>query len=327
VFPLSSHKAFYSIKSVCRLTGLRAATLHAWQKRYQAVEPERTATNHRVYSEDDVEKLRLLVAATGLGHSIGNIARLSVTELTDLLDGSSVETRETATPSAPEKKKIKPTVAVLCRRILQAVHSYDLDRLHEELWLAQNHFEPLVFVLDFLVPLFAQIAKAVQNGRLSIAQEHALSAVIKSNLLTESLRLRLNQNRKDASLGTKRVMLTTFDGDYHDFGISLAAIICAESDHIVHWMGPSLPPTAVVEAVNRTRSDILIMPSPKPRYEVLAQHPRVYLEELCPQLPKLCELWIGGDDASFLTPANLVRKVLYFRTLHDLQKHLVRMTS
>lgn len=124
--------------------------------------------------------------------------------------------------------------------------------------------------------------------------------------------MRLNQNRKAGSLGSKRVMLTTLDGDYHDFGISLAAIICAESDHIVHWMGPSLPPTAVVEAVNRTRSDILIMPSPKPRYDVLAQHPRVYLEELCPQLPKLCELWIGGDDASFLTPAILSARCSIF---------------
>ncbi|HYX37663.1 MAG TPA: MerR family transcriptional regulator, partial [Oligoflexus sp.] len=71
----------YSLKAVCKLTGLRTTTLHAWEKRYGAVTPLRTETNHRVYTTADVEKLRLLVTAKDLGQSISQMAQLSLAQL------------------------------------------------------------------------------------------------------------------------------------------------------------------------------------------------------------------------------------------------------
>ena len=71
----------HSIKAVSRKTGLSAHVIRVWERRYKAVQPSRTGTNRRLYSEADVERLGLLKQATQAGHSIGTIADLPVDRL------------------------------------------------------------------------------------------------------------------------------------------------------------------------------------------------------------------------------------------------------
>ena len=46
--------AHQAIKVVARRTGLTAHVIRIWEKRYAAVEPERTGTNRRLYSEAQI---------------------------------------------------------------------------------------------------------------------------------------------------------------------------------------------------------------------------------------------------------------------------------
>ena len=61
----------YPMRVVSRLSGLTADTIRVWERRYQAVSPERTGGNKRRYSGSQVRRLVLLRRATELGHSIG----------------------------------------------------------------------------------------------------------------------------------------------------------------------------------------------------------------------------------------------------------------
>jgi DNA-binding transcriptional MerR regulator len=61
----------HPIQVVARRTGLSPDVLRVWEKRYQAVEPGRTKTGRRLYSDDDIERLRLLREATSRGRRIG----------------------------------------------------------------------------------------------------------------------------------------------------------------------------------------------------------------------------------------------------------------
>ena len=47
----------YSIADLENLTGIKAHTIRIWEKRYNVIEPSRTATNIRFYSNDDMRKL------------------------------------------------------------------------------------------------------------------------------------------------------------------------------------------------------------------------------------------------------------------------------
>ncbi|HSH37156.1 MAG TPA: MerR family transcriptional regulator, partial [Chthoniobacterales bacterium] len=66
-----------TIKLVARQTGLSVHTIRVWEKRHGAVRPVRAANNRRLYSEQDIERLKLLRQATIAGHTIGQIAQSS----------------------------------------------------------------------------------------------------------------------------------------------------------------------------------------------------------------------------------------------------------
>jgi CheY-like chemotaxis protein len=50
----------YSIHAVTEATGVRQTTLRHWEKAYGLVVPSRTEGGHRLYSQDDVERIKWL---------------------------------------------------------------------------------------------------------------------------------------------------------------------------------------------------------------------------------------------------------------------------
>ena len=77
--------AQHRIGSVSRLAGVPVSTLRMWEGRYGAFTPGKTGGRHRLYSEVDVVRARLLRQLTESGHSIGGIARLPAQQLQQML--------------------------------------------------------------------------------------------------------------------------------------------------------------------------------------------------------------------------------------------------
>jgi DNA-binding transcriptional MerR regulator len=77
--------ASHPIQVVVRGTALTADTLRAWEKRYAAVDPQRTPTGRTLYSDADIERLPLLRRATMGGRSIGQVAQFPTEELRALV--------------------------------------------------------------------------------------------------------------------------------------------------------------------------------------------------------------------------------------------------
>jgi DNA-binding transcriptional MerR regulator len=71
----------YRIGAVSRMTGIALPTLRMWERRYQLVDPERTAAGGRLYNREHIARLSLLHAAVQGGHAIGTVAHLSDEDL------------------------------------------------------------------------------------------------------------------------------------------------------------------------------------------------------------------------------------------------------
>ena len=71
----------YRIGTVCRLTGVPPETLRSWEARYGLVTPGRTPGGFRLYSEQDLERIRLVRALTLSGHAVGTLVDLGLDEL------------------------------------------------------------------------------------------------------------------------------------------------------------------------------------------------------------------------------------------------------
>jgi DNA-binding transcriptional MerR regulator len=71
-------EARHPMRVVARRTGLSAYVLRAWERRDVVVRPSRSENGHRLYSNLDIERLRLLYRAAAAGRAIGPIAELPI---------------------------------------------------------------------------------------------------------------------------------------------------------------------------------------------------------------------------------------------------------
>jgi MerR family transcriptional regulator, light-induced transcriptional regulator len=71
----------YSIKDLENLTGIKAHTLRIWEKRYGIIQPQRTETNIRYFTEDDVQKVLHITLLNRKGHKISKIAKMTSDEI------------------------------------------------------------------------------------------------------------------------------------------------------------------------------------------------------------------------------------------------------
>ena len=75
----------YRIGDVARYVGVSTHALRAWERRYGTVDPRRTPGGSRLYDAGEIDRLKTLKELTDCGHSIGEVARLSLEELKRLL--------------------------------------------------------------------------------------------------------------------------------------------------------------------------------------------------------------------------------------------------
>lgn len=84
-------EAVYPIRDVSRMTGVNPVTLRAWQRRYGLLKPARTATGHRLYSDDDIALIRQILHWLQRGVSISQVKGL-IADPPPLSEGSNWET-------------------------------------------------------------------------------------------------------------------------------------------------------------------------------------------------------------------------------------------
>lgn len=64
------------IRDVARLTGVNPVTLRAWERRYGLIQPTRTESGHRLYSESDIRAIRSILAWIARGVPVGKVGQI-----------------------------------------------------------------------------------------------------------------------------------------------------------------------------------------------------------------------------------------------------------
>ena len=109
--------ALHRIGSVSRVAGVPVSTLRMWEERYAAFAPLKSEGNHRLYSEEDVVRARLLRQLTESGHSIGGIARLAAPQLQQMLVQSRSADAQRREVAAPRRLSVVVIGGALAARV------------------------------------------------------------------------------------------------------------------------------------------------------------------------------------------------------------------
>lgn len=239
-----SSETKHPIKVAANRSGLTSHVIRIWEKRYGAVSPDRTGTNRRLYSDEDIERLQLLHRLIKSGRSIGQIAELSTTDLRDLC----VED-ETAAIVLPGPRRaaiggaFEPQSAI--EECLEAIDEMDSTRLQEALSRASVSLSRPVLLEAVIAPLLVRIGDAWSDGQLRVSHEHLASAVLRTflgNMLSDT---------QAAPVGGQRIALCTLVGQLHELGAMMAAVAAGIEGWQVFYLGPNLPAEEIAATAQR----------------------------------------------------------------------------
>ncbi len=235
----------YLISTVSKRSGVKSDLVRAWERRYQAVIPTRTTGGHRVYTDQDIARLKLLNQATSNGHSISQIAQFSLEELKQLLKADLCpELIVTPTLKTSDRVYLAEDYIEKCYAAVLAFDARALEA-HFENALVELGIEP--FIEHLLTPLLTVIGERWRLGELRPVHEHMASSIIRS--LTYLLR-----NNNPCPKGAPRMIVSTPIGQLHELGALLAAVIAELKGWQVTYLGANLPAEEIAAAVKFTNA-------------------------------------------------------------------------
>jgi DNA-binding transcriptional MerR regulator len=86
--------ATYSIRDLEKLSGIKAHTIRIWEQRYHLIEPKRTNTNIRYYTDDDLKYLLNIAFLNKNGVRISKIAKMTRDDVSQKVASISKESTE-----------------------------------------------------------------------------------------------------------------------------------------------------------------------------------------------------------------------------------------
>jgi DNA-binding transcriptional MerR regulator len=290
----------YPIRAVAKITGLSLDTLRAWERRYQAVVPERTDRG-RQYGAAQIERLLLLGQLVQKGHAIGQIASLSDQELQNLL------AQQPGHPG-PELALQKDFLAP----VLAAIEAFDAARAGDELSRLAAVLTPRDLLYQVALPLMREVGVRWHNGTLAISQEHLVSQMLR-NLLGGMMRL------FRTSSTAMKMIFATLAGESHEFGILAGAMLASICGIEPVYLGPNLPSREIANAAERTGAKVIVL-----GIAVLTETTSEEVRELAAAMPENGELWLGGAGSADLDLTNPNTKTILIKDLQALENECRR---
>lgn len=228
---MTGDESRWRIKEFAVTVGVPEATLRAWERRYKLLEPERSPGGYRLYSRDDVRRIRSMQAHMARGLAAAQAAALAVAE---------VEV-EVVAPARPE-----PLVDAL----LLATEELDATRFDATLDAAFT-FGRTTAIDAIVLPTLVQIGLRWETAAMSVGHEHFASHLIERRLLALA-------KGWEAGSGP-RALLACPSGERHTLGLVCCGLLLDEGGWRVAYLGADTPVAQIADVAASVRPDVVIL--------------------------------------------------------------------
>lgn len=283
----------YTIKHASELTGVSGATLRAWERRYGLVSPQRTEGGYRVYSEEDLDRIREVVALVERGSAPALAAR-------QVREG-----RATPTPHSPGASAT-PTAGPpfagpghwneATARLVAAATDIDPVAVGAVLdeQFATGSFEHVVD--GWLMPALVEVGDAWASGRTSVAGEHLVAHAVHRRFAAAFDAAR-------AGGGASSVVVGLPPGVHHELGLFAFSVALRRAGLDVVHLGPDVPIDAWRAALDVHGARAAVTAAPMPEDVVAA---RSIVRGLRRSHPSV-DLVVGGARQDTVTGTRIIR--------------------
>ena len=240
----------HPIQVVTRRTGISSDVLRIWEKRYAVVIPERSSNGRRLYSDADIERLRLLAEATRTGRSISQVAALPTASLLAMLaDENRPDLRSRRNPAAAVARTPDADLLDACIASIGRFDAVALDLLLRRAIIALSADE---FLDAVVVPLAEHLRVHTLDGSLRRSHGHLARAVLR-RVLDHVVAT------ATAPLASRDLVVATLAGHAQEVDALVVAAAAAADGWRVTYVGPGVPPEDIAETVEHVGARVLVV--------------------------------------------------------------------
>jgi DNA-binding transcriptional MerR regulator len=218
---LNNIKSTFTIKDLENISGIKAHTIRIWEKRYNLLSPERTDTNIRYYSSENLQKLLNVVLLNKNNIKISKIAEMSD-------DAIVLKARELAFKMAVND---------------EAINSFKLAMFQFDKTLFNNAYNRLLkrktfreIFKDVFVPFLNHIGLLWQTDTLLPAHEHFIS-----NLIVQKIQINIEKLEYSNSNSEVNYVLFLPENEIHELGLMYLNYELILRGYNTIYLGQSLP--------------------------------------------------------------------------------------
>ena len=228
----------FTIKDLENLSGIKAHTIRIWEQRYSFLKPQRTETNIRYYSNEELKAILNISLLNKYGFKISHIGRMCNEEIRDkimtLSDGKAVQER-------------------IVNELIQEMVDLDMEKFEKILadYISNRGIEKAVIHIIF--PFLEKIGILWQTGHINPAQEHLVSNIIRQKLIvgieTTSSRISLD----------KTFLLFLPEAEHHELGLLFMYYILKSRGAKTIYLGTNVPLQDVEYVVDLKKPDVVFI--------------------------------------------------------------------
>lgn len=260
--PALEHQELFPIREVARLTGVNPVTLRAWERRYGLIQPTRTESGHRLYSQADIDAVRSILGWLERGVSVSKVGSILARDQAVAQDGRGVGSTD--------------ELARWRTQVQEAAQQFDgaaLERLFDQVFACHA----LDQVFD---EVFMPVWRALRAGQGSFGR--VSEWLFLDQFLRGRVLLRLQLARGPWS---QRVVLAPLSGQCHELELLVAGLLLGSEEVAVTVLANGQPVEELALVCERLAPHALVLFShQQPTQELGKRLARLNLGVGCPVL-------------------------------------------
>jgi DNA-binding transcriptional MerR regulator len=210
----------YTIKDLEKISGIKAHTIRIWEQRYQFLQPQRTETNIRTYSSDELKTILNVSLLNKYGFKISHIDKMSAEQMEEkILSLNQIDAQRERVVNALIKEMVSLNMANFERQM--------------DTYIGQKGIEKTI--IEIIFPFMERVGILWVTNHINPAQEHLATNVIRQKIILgiEKLPPVLHY--------TKRIVLFMPEGEYHEIGLLYVHFLLKQRGFYVDYLGANVP--------------------------------------------------------------------------------------
>lgn len=226
----------FTIKDLENLSGIKAHTIRIWEQRYTFLKPQRTNTNIRSYTSEELKTILNISLLNKYGYKISHISKMGLPEMKEkilLLDHVQAQQER------------------IVNELIQLMVDLDMDTF-ETLLSRQIKDHGIEKSINHVIfPFLERIGILWLTYHINPAQEHLVTNIIRQKLIVGI------ENASSKLQSSKTALLFLPEGEYHEIGLLYVYYLLKSRGTNVLYLGANVPLKDMEYIVNLKNPDFL----------------------------------------------------------------------